>query len=137
VVNGRTSETLTPQVLQTGPDRSDERDRDIVRETQTATAILEAMTSPSKLLIITRMDRDGVAWHHLGPYEIIHVTATAAGKPLDAKVTPHRWHEEAGGWSWVLHEFSLPPGVARVELTIDALRPKTVTLTTDAWHDGL
>ena len=129
VVNGRVGATRTPTVLEASPDRSDERDRDIVQENQAATAILPPAKSASKLLVITRFDRDGVAWHHLAPFEIVHITATADGKPLEAKVNPHRWHEEAGGWSWVLHEFNVPVGVARVDLKIDAVHPKTVALT--------
>jgi hypothetical protein len=134
VINGRTVETLNPQVLQAGPDRSDERDRDIVQETQTATAALPHQDSASRLLIITRFDRDGIAWHHLGPYELIHVSATAGGRPLTSTVNPCRWHEEAGGWSWVVHEFDVPPQAGVVSLKIDAVHPKTVQITTEAWH---
>ena len=135
VVNNRTVATRSPEVLQASPDRSDERDRDIVKETLTADVVLEPLKIASKLLVTTRLDRDGIAWHCLAPFEIIHITAVADGKSLPCKVTPNRWHEEAGGWSWVLHEFDLPPGITGLTLQIDAVHPKTVTLTTAVWHN--
>lgn len=135
VVNGRVGATPAPTVLEAGPDRSDERDRDIVEETQHATAALNPAQSASKLLVITRFDRDGVAWHHLAPFEIVHINATAKGKPLESKTNPRRWHEEAGGWSWMLHEFDVPPSVENVALQIDAVHPKTVALTIETWHE--
>jgi hypothetical protein len=134
VVNNRTVATRSPEVLQASPDRSDERDRDIVQETLSAEVVLEPLKTASKLLVTTRLDRDGIAWHCLAPFEIIHITALADGKPLSNKVTPNRWHEEAGGWSWVLHEFDLPPGCAGLALQIDTVHPKTVALLTDVWH---
>jgi hypothetical protein len=134
VMNGRITPTTAPTALQAGPDRTDERDRDIVQEHLPTTAFLDPKKSPSKLLFFTRFDRDGIAWHHLAPFEIIKVTATSNGKPLEMKVTPKRWHEEAGAWSWVLHEFDVPAGVREIALEIKAAHPKTVSLSFEAWH---
>jgi hypothetical protein len=134
VMNGRITPTTTPTSLAAGPDRTDERDRDIVQEHLAATALLEPKHSPTKLLFITRFDRDGIAWHHLAPFEIIKVSATSNGKPLEMKVTPKRWHEEAGAWSWVLHEFDLPAGATEIALSIIAAHPETVSLCFEAWH---
>src|SRR6185312_11519124 len=108
VVNGRTTPTDTPDVLATGPDRSDERDRDIIRQTLDATVAVSASKNPSKLLVITRFDREGIAWHHLAPHLITPITATASGKPLPVQTIPRRMHNQAGAWSWVLHEFDVP-----------------------------
>lgn len=134
VMNGRITPTTAPTTLQAGPDRTDERDRDIVQEHLTTPAILESKQVPSKLLFYTRFDRDGIAWHHLAPFEIIKVSAKWNGKPLEAKVTPKRWHEEAGAWSWVLHEFDVPAGASEIALAIEAAHSKTVSLTFEAWH---
>jgi hypothetical protein len=134
VVNGRTTPTNTPEVLAVGPDRSDERDRDIVHETFSAAASLDARKQPSKLFVITRFERDGIAWHHLAPFLINHVTATANGETLNVKTTPRKMHEQAGGWSWILHEFDVPPGVSEIALAVDSVHPKTVALTMEVWH---
>src|SRR5439155_12422673 len=52
VVNGRTTPTNTPDVLAVGPDRSDERDRDIVQENLASAIVLEKRATTSKLLVI-------------------------------------------------------------------------------------
>lgn len=134
VMNGRITPTNAPQALQAGPDRTDERDRDIIRENLAATVLLSPREQPSKLLIITRFDREGIAWHHLAPFEIVKIVATGSAKPLDGKTNPRRWHEEAGAWSWMLHELDVPAGSREIALAIDASRPKTVSLTIEAWH---
>jgi hypothetical protein len=134
VMNGRTTPTNTPDVIAVGPDRSDERDRDIFRENLEGSIAFPAETSASKLLVITRMDREGIAWHHLAPFEIIHITAMGDHQPLKLKTTPRKMHEQAGGWSWMLHEFDVPPGLGAVELAVDAVHPKSVSLEFDVWH---
>jgi hypothetical protein len=135
VINGRSVPTNSPETLQVGPERSDERDRDIVAETLTAQLVLPPRENPSKLLVITRFDRDGIAWHHLAPFEIIRITAMASGgEKLNTKVTPRKWHEQAGGWSWVLHEFDLPPGAHQIALVVDAVHPRTVLIAWEVWH---
>jgi hypothetical protein len=137
VVNGRTTPTNTPQVLACGPDRSDERDRDAIQETLIGAAAIPSSSSRTKLLVIARFERDGIAWHTLGPHEIVHVTATIDGKTLEPKRTPRRWHEEAGGWSWILHEFDLPAKTSEVLLSVNAARPRTVAMFMDVWHSDV
>jgi hypothetical protein len=136
VVNGRTTATNTPEVLAVGPDRSDERDRDIVQENSSAQIALQARKQPTKLFVITRFDRDGIAWHHLAPFLISHVIATANGETLKLKTTPRKMHEQAGGWSWMLHEFDVPPGLSEVSLAADVVHPKTVAVAWDVYVDG-
>jgi hypothetical protein len=137
VVNGRTAPTLNVDALAVGPERSDERDRDIVREKLSAVVATPVGKSASKLLVIPRTDRDGIAWHHLAPFLIQTVTATAGGKQLTVKTTPTRVHEEAGGWSWMLHEFDVPPGVGEVAITIEMVHPKSVSIATGVWHSDV
>jgi hypothetical protein len=134
VVNGRTTPTNNPDTLAVGPDRSDERDRDIVEEKFATNLALDARQAESKLFVILRFDRDGIAWHHLAPFLIMHVTAIANGQSLKVKTTPHKMHEQAGGWSWILHEFDVPPGVSGVALSVDAVHPKTMVITMEVWH---
>ena len=50
------------------------------------------------------------------------------------KTTPHKMHEQAGGWSWSLHEFDVPPGIGAVSIAVDAVHPKTVALSVEVWH---
>ena len=121
VVNGRTTPTNSPDALQAGPDRSDERDRDIVQENLRGRAGIVSSKEPTKLLVVARFDRDGVAWHHLAPQLIVKIAATADGQTLKVKTTPHHMHEQAGAWSWLVHEFDVPAGVDDVELSIDAV----------------
>jgi hypothetical protein len=134
VMNGRTSPTNTPDVLAVGPDRSDERDRDIVEEKLTASATFEKRPSASKMFVITRFDRAGIAWHHLAPFLIVTVKASAAGTTLKRKTTPRKMHEQAGGWSWILHEFDVPADVDEVALTAEVVHPRTVSVTMEVWH---
>jgi hypothetical protein len=134
IVNGRTTPTLSPDNLAVGPDRSDERDRDGVNEKLHATVALSPAQKGSKLLVISRTEREGIAWHHLAPFTIVKVVANADWKPLEAKTTPKKVHEQAGGWSWMLHEFDLPAGCEKVHLSVDANHPKTVALGFDVWQ---
>jgi hypothetical protein len=134
VVNGRTTPTNTPDVLAVGPERSDERDRDIVEEKLGAVAVIEPRDRVSKLLVTTRFERDGIAWHHLAPYLITHVMATAGDKPLSVKTTPRKMHEQAGAWSWVLHEFDVPAGTGEVSVAVKAVHPKSVAVSVEVWH---
>lgn len=134
IVNGRTRPTHTPDALVVGPDLSDERDRDGVMETRSTAVWFPASSAPSKLLVVSRTDRAGIAWHHLAPFTIIQVAATGQGKPLEVKTTPHTVHEQAGGWSWMLHEFDVPPGCGTVELKVNSCLPKSVDLASEVWH---
>lgn len=134
VMNGRTTPTLTLDSIVVGPDRSDERDRDIVEETTSDELSLEKRDKPTKLLVIARFDREGIAWHHLAPFTIVTATATSNGKPLEVKTTPHIVHEEAGGWSWILNAFDLPPGTGDVSVAVNSYHPKTVTVSMEVWH---
>jgi hypothetical protein len=134
VVNGRTRSTFTPEVLAAGPDLSDERDRDAVQENLRGVVSLSATKLPSKLIVVTQFERDGIAWHHLAPFEIVRIAARNGDKILNAKVTPRRMHEEAGAWSWVVYEFDVPPGCEQVNLDVDACHPKTVALKFNVWH---
>ncbi len=134
VMNGRTAPTNTPDTLAVGPDRSDERDRDIVEEKLETTVPLAPREKPSNLIIATRFERDGIAWHHLAPFTIITAAATVRGESLKVKTTPHKVHEQAGGWSWIVHEFNIPAGVAQVAVTVEATHPKSVALSFDVWH---
>jgi hypothetical protein len=134
VVNGRTRSTLTPGVLAAGPDQSDERDRDAVQENLQSMITLPPLKTISKLIVVTTLQRDGIAWHHLAPFEIVHVTAQASNKQLTGKVTPRRMHEEAGAWSWVVYEFDVPPDCQHVDLTVDGCHPKSVALDFEIWQ---
>lgn len=135
VMNGRTAPMNNPDALMMGPDRSDERDRDIVSETLKDRVAIPASESASKLMVIVKMDREGIAWHHLAPYLIIRATASGDGKAIKAiRIVPHRMHEQAGAWSWILHEFDLPAGIKDVSLQVDACHPKSVSLSMEVWH---
>lgn len=134
VVNGRTRSTLSPDVLAVGPDQSDERDRDAVREKLRATPSFAPAKQPTKLIVVARMVREGIAWHHLAPFEIIHISAKHGDKPLAAKVTPRKMHEEAGAWSWLVYEFDVPAGCDHATVDVDACRPKSVEISFDVWR---
>ena len=113
---------------------SDERDRDIVQENLRGRAGIVASKEASKLLVVARFDRDGIAWHHLAPHLIVKVVAKANGKTLNVKTTPRRMHEQAGAWSWLVHEFDVPAGVRDVELSVEAVHPANVTMGMEVWH---
>ncbi|HZZ42959.1 MAG TPA: hypothetical protein VFE58_08475 [Tepidisphaeraceae bacterium] len=133
VMNGRTTPTNTPDTFAVGPDRSDERDRDIVHETRSTTLSLPPTDKPSKLLVFARFSREGIAWHHLAPQTILQITAITNGTSLKPQTTPHHYHEEAGAWSWVQYAFDLPPNCSSVDLTSDVYHPKTVAIAYDAY----
>ncbi len=109
-VNGRAQYVDTEEAFLRAGLRSDERDRRICRRqfagSVTVPAVREPDRSAASLDVVVRLARDGMFWHHHALFDVIQLTAEAGGKPIPSSVLPNRWHEQAGGWSWIL--FRLP-----------------------------
>jgi hypothetical protein len=109
---------------------ADERDTTVACRVIAGQVEIPPTDADSSLLLICRLARDGVHWHHHALYDIILPKVTIGGEPVDLRSTPHRWHEEAGGWSWILFEApvreSSLPRTATFEIT--AYAPASVDL---------
>jgi len=128
VVNGRAGyadlkEEYTPE----DAERADSRDCNVVLRRFTGTVALPRMQTAGALLLICQTARDGIFWHHHALYDIIIPRLTVNGAVLETSSTPHRWHEEAGGWSWILFDAQVPAGGAGdAELEVSAYLPDGV-----------
>ncbi len=93
------------------------------------------MSEEAFLLVIARLSREGMWWHHHCLYDIIRLRATLRGEELPVTSTPQRWHEQAGGWSWILFELLVRPDAISCEicLEIEAYLPKTVDIKLQTW----
>ncbi|MBI4529957.1 MAG: hypothetical protein HY709_00390 [Candidatus Latescibacteria bacterium] len=135
VLNGRVYAGQDDQLFHRAQSRTDERDRDITRRVNQAQAILPPVGSSTSLLVVVRLLRDGICWHHTGPFEIVRLSAILEGQRLPCRHTPDRWHEQAGAWSWIVFELSLTPceraGEARFELK--AFLPRSVETEVETW----
>ncbi len=138
-VNGRAQYVDTAEAFARAGLRSDARDRRIEFRELAASLDLPALSDPDRsqvsLDLIVRLARDGVFWHHHALFDIIRLTAESDGRPLPVEVMPSRWHEQAGGWSWI--SFRLPLRArdlpARLGLCLNTCLPESVAAQTEAW----
>lgn len=141
VINGRSG--YADQQDAFGPadaEPADERDSQVVRRTLTGKIPLPPMPDTCAMLLICQADREGVYWHHHALYDIILPRVVLDGSLLGFRSTPHRWHEEAGGWSWILFEASVGAcsSTRTASLEVTAYLPDGVNLSVSARisHDG-
>ena len=80
----------------------DERDEHIVRSVLQGDAVLPPTKQDMSLLIVVRLSREGTYWHHRGLYNVIKAAVSIDGSEVEVTSMPHRWHEQAGMWSWIL-----------------------------------
>jgi len=127
VLNGRVGmadegESFNPNVLH------DERDGHIVRTVLRGSAALPPTSEDTSLLIVVRLSRDGIYWHHRGLYNIIKAAVSIDGSETEASSMPHRWHEQAGMWSWILFRTPIESAdrARSADLRIETCLPKDV-----------
>jgi hypothetical protein len=128
-VNGRSQYVDTAEAFERARLRSDERDRRIGLREYEGRADVRA----AELIVAARLSRDGMAWHHHALFDVIRLEAEVDGQPKPAAVLPNRWHEQAGGWSWILFRLPLEPGAGQVSLRVQACLPETVDIGFEAW----
>ncbi len=135
VINGRAG--YVDMKEQFGPDNAvwaDERDTTVVRRVMSGEIGIPSMGGASSLLLVCQAARDGIHWHHHALYDIILPKVTMDGESVELRSTPHRWHEEAGGWSWIAFEAPIRgcPAARTASVEITAYLPDTVELTVSA-----
>lgn len=134
VVNGRALYVDLAGTFENAEAYSDERDRQVVRRRLAGALDVPSRDRASEVLLAATLARDGVCWHHHALYGIVRLAATVDGEPLPVHATPHRWHEEAGGWSWILFRLPLQPGPAcRIALSLETDLPETVETACSVW----
>jgi hypothetical protein len=138
-VNGRAQYVDTEEAYRRANIQSDERDRHIVMRQYTGQAYLPARHapegSPATLDVIVRLSRDSVFWHHHALFDIIQLTAEVNGEAIPPTHIPNRWHEQAGGWSWILFRLPLDARTiaSQVQLHVRAYLPASVDAQFEAW----
>ena len=138
-VNGRAQYVDTEEAFLRAALRSDERDRRISRRQFAGSLMVPAAPEPGRseitLDVVIRLSRDGMFWHHHALFDVIQLAAEVDGKALPASVLPNRWHEQAGGWSWI--QFRLPLDArelpAQLELALSACLPESVEVCCEVW----
>src|SRR5581483_3363179 len=114
---------------------SDPRDRTLTRRRLAGSLTIPSLGGAARLIVAAQVSRDGVFWHHRALFDIIRLQATLDGHPVDVATTPQRWHEQAGGWSWIAFSIALDAAdqPARLDLEARACLPRTVSLEWQAW----
>ncbi|MDO8686089.1 MAG: hypothetical protein Q7J78_05395, partial [Clostridiales bacterium] len=135
MINGRAQYVDTDEAFKEVKSRSDERDRWVTRRIVKGNVTIAPLIEPRTILIGASLTRAGIYWHHHALFDIIKLKGTLNEKELAFQSTPHRWHEEAGGWSWILFELLLDSesSARNVTLEIEAYLPKSVDLKLDVW----
>jgi hypothetical protein len=98
-------------------------------------AVREPDRSTASLDVVIRLARDGMFWHHHALFDVIELAAEIDGQTIPASVLPNRWHEQAGGWSWIRFRLPLEARAlpARLQLQLNACLPESVDARFEAW----
>jgi hypothetical protein len=134
-VNGRAFYSDSEEAFRLAALHSDERDRSIVHSRLAGHVQLPPVAENDvALLLMAQLARDGTAWHHHALFDIVRLVARTGSRELPMRTAPERWHEQAGGWSWILFTIPLEPGAQRtVSLEVDTYLPASVAATWQAW----
>jgi hypothetical protein len=139
-LNGRAQYVDTEGLFRQSLMHADPRDRALTHRRLAGQLTLPPPSAAARLVLTAQLSRDGVFWHHHALFDIVTLQATLDGEPLVVATTPRRWHEQAGGWSWIAFSLALPPAgeTAHLELEARACLPHAVGLDWQAWlvHEG-
>jgi hypothetical protein len=134
-VAGRALYVDTDDAARTMYARTDERDRRITKRVISGKVDLPPLDEKRALLVIARLSRGGVFWHHHAIFDIVRLTVGSGYEHLPFRATPDRWHEQAGGWSWILFEVPLHKSSKGRQLSLDfqAYLPESVDVEFQVW----
>jgi hypothetical protein len=134
-VTGRAQYLDTEATFQESLLHSDPRDRALTWRRMAGSLVVPPRGVASHLLVVAQVSRDGVYWHHRALFDIIRLQATLNGQPVTVATTPRRWHEQAGGWSWITFSIALDPAdqPAHVDLEVRVCLPRSVSLEWQVW----
>ena len=138
-VNGRSQYVDTEEAFRLADLRSDERDRPVVLRQFAAQVSLPPLAAPQgtqvSLDFIARLSREGVFWHHHALFDVLQLEVALDGRTIPSTHMPSRWHEQAGGWSWILFRIPLPASASPAQLTLKvrAYLPASVDVGFEAW----
>ena len=135
MINGRSQYVDSLEAYQTIKARSDERDRSVTRRVLETNVHISPFQEERSLFVSAILSRDGIYWHHHALFDIVLVHGSLNSEDLPVRTTPSRWHEEAGGWSWILFEIPLVGSdfAREISLEIEAYLPKSVDMNLRAW----
>ena len=130
LINGRAQYVDTDEAFKTIRSKSDERDRTVTRRILDGQIQVPPLAQDRTLLISAVLSRDSIFWHHAALFDILKLKVTSDGSELAVKTTPNRWHEEAGGWSWILFEIPMiqSPTAHDIHLHLEAYLPKSIEI---------
>lgn len=134
-VNGRSQFLDTDKVFEHPEVFTEARDLDIVHRDYEAAFSIPPLQNARELVIVFQLHRDGVAWHHYAPFQIIQPEVAIDNRVVATKSVQKRWHEQAGAWSWAAFRIRLDPRAEprSVALHVKAFLPRAVALEHDAW----
>lgn len=135
LINGRAQYVDTVEAFKTIESKSDERDRSVIRRILDGEILIPSLEQDKTLLISAVLSRDSIYWHHAALFDIIKLKVNSDGNELSVKTTPERWHEEAGGWSWILFEIPIVKSSysQRIFLQLEAFLPETIQIELKIW----
>jgi hypothetical protein len=130
LINGRAQYVDTDEAFKTIRSKSDERDRAITRRIIDGEIQIPPLEQDRTLLVSAVLSRDSIFWHHAALFDILKLRVTSGGSELFVKTTPDRWHEEAGGWSWILFEIPMIQSLTArdIDLQLEAYLPKSIKI---------
>ncbi len=134
-ITGRAQYVDTEHSFRQSLMHSDPRDRELELRRLAGILDLPVIAAPSTLIVVAQMSRAGVYWHHHALFDIIGLRATLAGRKVPITTTPVRWHEQAGGWSWITFQCSLATTSqpTRIALDVQLCLPVSVEAMWSAW----
>ncbi|HWE64173.1 MAG TPA: hypothetical protein VHB98_20880 [Chloroflexota bacterium] len=139
-ITGRAQYLDTEELFRQSLLHSDPRDRALANRRVAGEIAVPPHAVAARLVVAAQVSRDGVFWHHRALFDIIRLRAVLDGQPLAVTTTPYRWHEQAGGWSWIAFCMALEPSdrPTRLELEARVCLPHSVALEWQAWllQDG-
>jgi len=130
LINGRAQYVDTAEGFKTIRSKSDERDRKVTRRIIDGEIQIPPLVQARTLLVSALLTRDSIFWHHAALFEILKLRVTSNESELFVKTTPDRWHEEAGGWSWILFEipFTKSSTAHDIHLQLEAYLPEAIKI---------
>jgi hypothetical protein len=134
-INGRAQYIDTEDLFRQSALHSDPRDRALTNRQLAGECTLPPIHETSCLIVTARASRDGVFWHHRALFDIIRLQLTLDGHSVGLSTTPRRWHEQAGGWSWIAFSCVVEPAASATRVTLKAqvCLPDSVSLKWQAW----
>jgi len=125
VVRGREQVIYSDDLFRQAKYSSDERDRHV--SLRKIAGKVSVQSSSNRMLIVSvKTSREGVSWHHHCLHEMMTMKISAGGKQLEVIPSQSRWHEQAGGRSWINFISTVSDEDCELDVELDAYLPDAV-----------